>query len=110
MNTSQVTALHWATCNGQDKLVRLLLEKGADITAKDSDGKTALDWADASKHEEVVRILTLLPNSRYSPSSNPDGKNDANLKRMKLAIRNMMTNLWSVGQMMWHIIMSELRF
>jgi hypothetical protein len=37
--------------------VKLLLDKGADATAKDRDGKTALDWAAASKHEVVVELL-----------------------------------------------------
>jgi ankyrin repeat protein len=37
--------------------VQLLLEKGADIATKDSDGKTALDWADAGGHEAVVQLL-----------------------------------------------------
>ena len=43
---------------GLEVVVRLLLEKGADIEAKDRDGRTALDWAAHNRHEEVIRLLS----------------------------------------------------
>jgi ankyrin repeat domain-containing protein 50 len=36
------TALHWAARHGNEVVVRLLLERGADVDAKDDGGKTAL--------------------------------------------------------------------
>lgn len=39
------TPLHDAAANGHFKLVKLLVEKGADIYAKNSKGKTPLDTA-----------------------------------------------------------------
>ncbi|KAM3549052.1 hypothetical protein MY1884_008914, partial [Beauveria asiatica] len=42
---------------GQEAVVRLLLEKGAEIEAKDESGRTALGWAARQGHEAVVRLL-----------------------------------------------------
>ena len=38
-------------------MVRLLLEKGADIAAKDNSRWTALHWAAWNGHKEVVKLL-----------------------------------------------------
>ena len=51
------TALHWAAGNGHEAVVRLLLEKGANIAAKTSEGRTALHLAAGSGHEAVVKLL-----------------------------------------------------
>jgi ankyrin repeat domain-containing protein 50 len=37
-------------------VIRLLLKKGADVNAKDNDGRTALYWAAREEHEAVVRL------------------------------------------------------
>lgn len=42
---------------GRLKYVRLLLEKGADIHAKDNKGRTALIYADEAGHLECVQLL-----------------------------------------------------
>ena len=44
-------------------MVRLLLDKGADVEAKDSDGCTALYEAARAGRDAVVRLLTLTLNS-----------------------------------------------
>jgi ankyrin repeat protein len=41
-------------------VVRLLLEKGADVTAKDNIGWTALHRAARNGHEEVVKLLLAV--------------------------------------------------
>ena len=43
--------------HGQEAVVRLLLEKGANIDAKYEDGETALVAAAVGRHEAVVRLL-----------------------------------------------------
>jgi ankyrin repeat protein len=45
---------------GHEAVVRLLLEKGADLNAKTRDGKTALHLAAEEGHETVVQLLTPL--------------------------------------------------
>jgi ankyrin repeat domain-containing protein 50 len=42
---------------GDDTTVRLLLEKGANVYAKDSNGWTAVFWSAGKGHEAVVRLL-----------------------------------------------------
>ena len=39
------------------ELVKLLLENGADITAKDEDGKTALSVAESKGEQEIMKLL-----------------------------------------------------
>jgi ankyrin repeat protein len=46
-----------AASNGHEAVVRLLVEKGADVKAKNKNGGTALDVAASQKHEAVVRLL-----------------------------------------------------
>jgi ankyrin repeat protein len=51
------TALHWAARGEHEAVVRLLLEKGADVKTKTKDGETALFWAVREGHKAVVRLL-----------------------------------------------------
>ncbi|EMD88580.1 hypothetical protein COCHEDRAFT_1181709 [Bipolaris maydis C5] len=51
------TALHRAVNQGNEVIVRLLLDKGADLEAKDKIGRTALDRAVDLGNEVVVRLL-----------------------------------------------------
>jgi ankyrin repeat protein len=43
--------------SGTLEVVKLLLERGANVNARDSKGRTALDWAEEEKDEEIVNIL-----------------------------------------------------
>lgn len=51
------TALHAAVLNGHENVVRYLLENGADISARDSDGKTALDVAVDLDQQNMISLL-----------------------------------------------------
>ncbi len=51
------TPLLWAARYGHDAVVQLLLEKGADLEAKDKDGWTPLLWAAENGHNAVVQQL-----------------------------------------------------
>ena len=51
------TPLVLAARMGDEKVVDALLARGADLHARDEDGKTALDWAKAGKHAAIVKRL-----------------------------------------------------
>ena len=46
-----------AAQNGNEAVVKLLLEKGADMESKDKDGRTSLSWAAQNGNEAVVKLL-----------------------------------------------------
>jgi ankyrin repeat protein len=51
------TPSHWASSQGALEAVRLLLEHGADVEAKDNNSKTALRVAASRSRDEVVKLL-----------------------------------------------------
>lgn len=51
------TALTGAAESGHDKIVQLLLQRGADVDKIDGTGKTALQSAVAAKHPKVAQML-----------------------------------------------------
>jgi len=55
------TALHLAAGWGRVDVVKLLLEHGADKTAKNKHGRTALELAKEAGFEEVVKALEAPP-------------------------------------------------
>jgi len=57
MSDILITALHVAAENGYEPVVQLLMEKGADVEAKDEDGEVALHQAADNGHEAVVKLL-----------------------------------------------------
>jgi ankyrin repeat protein len=52
------SALHEAAEEGHEAVVRLLLEKGAEIDAKCLQGKTAEQLAADKGHQAVLKLLT----------------------------------------------------
>jgi ankyrin repeat protein len=56
----QMTPLMVAAMWGHAQVVKLLLAADADITAKDSKGHTALDWAQAKKSKKHLKTAALL--------------------------------------------------
>ena len=52
------TALHWAAYNGYLAIATRLLEGGADLTLRNSAGRTALDEARSWGKSEVVALLS----------------------------------------------------
>lgn len=49
---------------GHDKIVHLLLRKGADVFHQDNDGNTALHKAAENKHHHVMKLLLDSSNER----------------------------------------------
>ena len=50
-------ALRGASSNGHEKIVRLLLENGADVNMQGPGCKSALQAASSNGHENIVRLL-----------------------------------------------------
>ncbi|XP_045318992.1 ankyrin repeat domain-containing protein 54 isoform X3 [Leopardus geoffroyi] len=63
------TALHFASCNGNDRIVQLLLDHGADPNQRDGLGNTPLHLAACTNHVPV--ITTLLRGGTCSPPPRP---------------------------------------
>jgi ankyrin repeat protein len=55
-----VTYLHIAALNHKPKIIKLLLEKGADPNSKDYRGRFAVIWALGTKNEKNPEILRLF--------------------------------------------------
>lgn len=53
------TPLSLSARNGHEAIVKLLLEIGADLELKDTDGQTALMHAARNGHESIIRLLLM---------------------------------------------------
>ena len=51
------TFLHWAAAGGQNEIVKLLIAKGADVSAKTDNGVTPLHSAARGGQKEIVELL-----------------------------------------------------
>src|SRR5271156_612467 len=51
------TPLAWAAWNGHEGVVKLLLDRGADIEWKDQSGQTKLVYAIVNGHVAIVKLL-----------------------------------------------------
>ncbi len=70
--TDGTTSLMWASLRGYTEDVRLLLDNGADINAKDNGGFTSLMGASWMDHTEIVELL--LENGADVNAKNNDGQ------------------------------------
>jgi ankyrin repeat protein len=52
-----MTSLHGAACDNQKEITALLIVKGADINAKDSNGKTPLNYVEEEKNTDLATLL-----------------------------------------------------
>ncbi|RHZ48634.1 ankyrin repeat domain-containing protein [Aspergillus thermomutatus] len=64
---SSSNTLAWAAANGHAGVVRLLLEKGANVDSKHDGERTPLSWAAAYRHETVASLL--IDTGRVDPDS-----------------------------------------
>ncbi|RDL34650.1 uncharacterized protein BP5553_07778 [Venustampulla echinocandica] len=64
------TPLYWASRNGHVEVVKLLLEKGADLNAATKSGETPFHQASGSGHVEVVKLLL---EKEANPAAADDG-------------------------------------
>lgn len=59
-DSSDRTALHLATVNGNLKIIRILIEAGANVNAQDGDGKTPIIKAIECNHEDLVQFFLCV--------------------------------------------------
>uniref|UniRef100_A0A8C5QP35 Ankyrin repeat domain-containing protein 54 n=1 Tax=Leptobrachium leishanense TaxID=445787 RepID=A0A8C5QP35_9ANUR len=78
------TALHFASCNGNDQIVSLLLDHGADPNQRDGLGNTPLHLAACTSHVPV--ITTLLRGGARVDALDRAGRTPLNLAKSKLNI------------------------
>ncbi len=74
------SAIHWASQNGNVKMMFVLLRYGADVNFKDHGGDTPLHMAAMLDHAECVNFL--LKNG-----ANPNTKNGAGLTPLDSAVK-----------------------
>lgn len=60
LRSTHISVLHWAAAHGHERVVRWLLERGADPAFHDRMGITALHFAASAARENVVVIRLLL--------------------------------------------------
>lgn len=78
------TALHFASCNGNDQIVQLLLDHGADPNQRDGLGNTPLHLAACTNHVPV--ITTLLRGGARVDALDRAGRTPLHLAKSKLSI------------------------
>ena len=57
---AKCTALFWAALRGDADIVGMLLEAGADATAVNENGETALDWARLGRGKDQKKVIAML--------------------------------------------------
>ena len=72
----------WAVQEGHGVVVKLLLERGAELEAKDNSGQTPLVWAARNGHEAVVKLL-LERGAKLEAKDN-----DSSLTPLEWAVKN----------------------
>ncbi|WP_235298135.1 ankyrin repeat domain-containing protein [Portibacter marinus] len=73
VRTRGETPLHRAAAYADEIMIRYLLEKGADVTAKDAFGDSPLTWA--SRHLRPGNILALLTFGEHRIGENHQARN-----------------------------------
>eukprot|EP00347_Sterkiella_histriomuscorum_P008877 403343404 len=69
LDNLQRTPLMWAVKRGYDKMVGILLDYGANITIKDSFGRSAIDLAEKKDNKEITQILKRVEHGKYGRST-----------------------------------------
>jgi ankyrin repeat protein len=81
MNPMEVTPLHSAAAARATEIVRMLVESGAPVNAKQHGGWTALHAAADNGDEEMIKIL--LQHGADRLARNDDGKTPAQIAQLK---------------------------
>lgn len=81
-NGLELTALHLATASGQKELVNLLVARGADINARDSELATPLLWAINQQPEVAVLLVKLGANPDIAPKEGDSPRTIAEKRKL----------------------------
>ena len=81
-NGLELSALHLAAAAGQGDLVRLLVERGADIDARDSEQATPLLWAANQQPEMAVLLVRLGANPDLASQDGDSARSIAEKRKM----------------------------
>lgn len=82
-NSMGITALHGAANRGSEDIIRFLVEQGADLNARDKEGRSALDWARGvflathpaeAKPGSIALITELLKSRGTEPMQGSAGR------------------------------------
>lgn len=67
------TPIGFAVAHGRTEAVRVLLDHGADISVRDSEGRTLVDLASARGHEAIAQLLEQQETETVRPTDNVGG-------------------------------------
>ena len=81
LNLTIEEALIKAAANGYQRVMKLLVNAGADPNTRDENGKTPLDWAAEMEHQEAVKLLVEM-------GADPNARNEYGYTPLHWAARN----------------------
>ena len=74
-NATRMTPLHYAAQQGKLELAKIFLAHGADLKAKDQNGRTVLHYADMSKSTNEIALVSLFLEAKVDPNvADKDGR------------------------------------
>lgn len=92
-----MTPLHHASLGGHEKVVRLLLDRGAAVDARDIAGYTPLYAASMGGHSDVVRELLSREDGRQGATVSKDLLNVATKPEIKALLKEAMGGTPAIG-------------
>ena len=80
-------------------MVRLLLEKGADVGARDSEGRSALDWALLQGDTPVAKVLRQAGAKENASATTPDASGKP--RTVRAAVSDALARLQPIGAVLY---------
>ena len=56
-STGEISPLHYASLRGNIRIMKLLVEVGADVDARDESQMTPINWAFSHGRREIIKVL-----------------------------------------------------